>query len=437
MSGVEWLRWISWFVVEPLKYFLLTYGVFGVPLRKRKCWYISVLASIVCVLMCKFTGVKVLFYRTFLGSIIIWTIFTVNVFEMLQLFVVEFYLIDISDMFVWAVYQGIMSAEYVFYETYITWLSNLFTIVLFVIISFICRNHREAIYKKIKEERTEKKVLFIVFLMIVTTAISSVQGFLFGKLSGNLPQIAVFAIVVSVLFFIVLFVLLLSALQSRQRLMRINELTGEQMDLQKRYFEEARNADEQVKMIRHDLKNHLLLMRIMLEDEETDRLKEYLEKLTEMYQAIEMVSTGNTVADCLLNNMINRLQNDGKFDYLIEGKFTPDFQMDDLDCCILLSNALDNAREALEKLPEEERYFRMEIRHYGETLCLRISNRTTAIADEQLYMTKKEGIHGYGIKNMKRVAEKYNGSISWTCREGEMTVDIILDEKSDKKSTKV
>ena len=87
--------------------------------------------------------------------------------------------------------------------------------------------------------------------------------------------------------------------------------------------------------------------------------------------------------------------------------------MEDVDFCVLLSNLLDNAKEALEKV-EGMRLIEMEVKRFQEKLYLTVSNN---VADGQIdfgHTSKEDKLHhGYGVRNIRRVVEKYNGTVQW------------------------
>ena len=96
----------------------------------------------------------------------------------------------------------------------------------------------------------------------------------------------------------------------------------------------------------------------------------------------------------------------------------------------LFTNAIENAAEAVELLPEPERVISLYLRRQGGLFHLQIENpcaEQVALRDG-LPVTQKEdkGYHGFGILSMKTVAEQYGGSLSVRVESGTFHLDVIL-----------
>ena len=94
-----------------------------------------------------------------------------------------------------------------------------------------------------------------------------------------------------------------------------------------------------------------------------------------------------------------------------------------LDLCTLIGNAMDNAIESCRQIPEtERRHIRLHTSERGSTVVLSVRNTFLVAPDlrDGMPTTTKEDVrnHGYGLRNMRYLAEHYGGMLS--CRiEGE------------------
>lgn len=88
-----------------------------------------------------------------------------------------------------------------------------------------------------------------------------------------------------------------------------------------------------------------------------------------------------------------------------------------MDICRLFGNALDNAIEHVEKIPEtEKRLVTLKLQNRGKMVILRVDNYCI---DDQLNLMvipetskKDKENHGYGLKNIDFIAKKYGGSMT-------------------------
>ncbi len=91
-----------------------------------------------------------------------------------------------------------------------------------------------------------------------------------------------------------------------------------------------------------------------------------------------------------------------------------DLQIPAFDMATILGNLLDNAIDALEAI-EGKRMVSVKIKLSRGQFIIKVSNTFNGIVIERAnnLITKKEddGNHGLGIKNIKKVLEKYNGSM--------------------------
>lgn len=101
-----------------------------------------------------------------------------------------------------------------------------------------------------------------------------------------------------------------------------------------------------------------------------------------------------------------------------------------LDICVLFGNAVDNAIEAVESLNGEGmKDIRVKIGRSGRTAVMHFHNYFDGHLKThggRLVSTKKEEGHGYGLRSMKRVAEKYGGSLAYESTENTFMLTIAL-----------
>ena len=109
--------------------------------------------------------------------------------------------------------------------------------------------------------------------------------------------------------------------------------------------------------------------------------------------------------------------------------------MDNMDVYSLFGNALSNAIESVSRLPDEnDRCIGIVVRNIGGMLIIHVEN----CFDGKLKMengmpvTLKEdrGYHGFGMKSMQRVAEKYGGEMNVTANGNKFNLDILIPLKS-------
>ena len=184
----------------------------------------------------------------------------------------------------------------------------------------------------------------------------------------------------------------------------------------------------------HDMKNFLLYLRAHEEggERELDSSIEELMKSIEPYG--NAVSSGNAVVDVILGEKLAVCtEEDIVCVPYLDGSLL-DF-VKPLDLCTLIGNAMDNAMESCRRIPEKERrLIRLHTAERGNTVVLSVRNTflTTPDLRDGLPATTKvdAGNHGYGLRNMRYLAEQYGGMLS--CRiEGEEFVLRVTLQRLD------
>ena len=91
----------------------------------------------------------------------------------------------------------------------------------------------------------------------------------------------------------------------------------------------------------------------------------------------------------------------------------------DMDWCILLSNAFDNAVKACEEVPEEERFIHVFSRKKGNFYLLTVENSCR----KELKEVPGDGI---GLSNIRTVAEKYHGTVENAVSDGTYRLQLFF-----------
>lgn len=206
-------------------------------------------------------------------------------------------------------------------------------------------------------------------------------------------------------------------------------LLKQQMSLSEQYMHDLAEAQDRLKGIRHDMKNHLQSLMLMSgqispQTPETHNIQEYLKKLlSSIHEASQIISTGNMGIDAILSlkiTQIKELQIEVKSQITIPAQI----QLSTEDSIIILGNILDNAIKACKDNSAGKRWIQLELRYIPRTLFIRITN---PLPDHpQILFSSDSDEHGFGLKNVNTVIKKYNGTMVIENGDETFTVKIIL-----------
>ncbi|MCH3909196.1 MAG: GHKL domain-containing protein [Bacilli bacterium] len=176
----------------------------------------------------------------------------------------------------------------------------------------------------------------------------------------------------------------------------------------------------------HDLKKQIVALENMSKEDRITHIEE-IKKAVNVYG--DIAKTGNDSLDLLLTE--KSLLCEGKhisFNYIVN----PDGLsfIDDLDIWSLFGNAIDNAIEAQEKEEEGKRLIRLNVNVKNSFTTIHVENYCTQkISFENgLPATSKndKDFHGYGLKSISSIVEKYNGNALVRFKNHLFTLDIMI-----------
>lgn len=203
--------------------------------------------------------------------------------------------------------------------------------------------------------------------------------------------------------------------------------TRYQNKLLKNQVDEVQNIYMTMRGWRHDYHNHLQSLKAKLTKNQIDESIEYLNELEKDLDDIhQIVETGNINIDAILNSKLS-LAMTHDIDVNVKVSIPTNLPINNIDCCVLLGNLIDNAIEACENV-DGDKYIRLYIGLYKKQLYISITNATNEIVrkfDEE-YITTKRGNHGHGLKRINKVVEKYNGYINRKNEPGVFVTEIML-----------
>ena len=205
------------------------------------------------------------------------------------------------------------------------------------------------------------------------------------------------------------------------------------------HMKDVEHLYDGIRGMRHDMKNHLADLEILLEKEKSaageyeKEFRHYLDGLCGAMDELDMkCSSGNPVTDVVISRKM-RSAKLKKINFESNFIFPEKLGISAFDISILLNNSLDNALEAAEK--EVNPFIYLDSYIKGNMLFIEIRNSFTGELrfdnmDKTILTSKTDDrIHGLGMKNMQNCAEKYFGTLRWESSGKEFLLEIMLQGK--------
>lgn len=185
-----------------------------------------------------------------------------------------------------------------------------------------------------------------------------------------------------------------------------------------RYVEEAKAHYEETKSFRHDIKNHLTVVKELLQSGKTDQALCYIADMEDMTGGMSFPCvTNNPVVDLLIGNKLGMAKGMG-IEVSCPLILPYPCAVRDIDLCIILSNALDNAIHACKNTDNgSEKYICVSGHMQGDFMLLEIEN---SFGGKGLIR------QGTGLSNIKAIAEKYQGTMSIRTQGTIFILNVLL-----------
>lgn len=225
-------------------------------------------------------------------------------------------------------------------------------------------------------------------------------------------------------------IVLYQDIKARQEEKLQNELLATQLDSIMQHIEQVENLYEDIHSIKHDMTNHIIILERLYAGNKTKEAKAYSTDLKAVLSLTPgNIASGNPVTDVILQEMQRKAEKKNIcFD--VDFHFPTGSKINSFDISVILNNALQNALENTEKTQVPY----ISVLSYGRNNAYMIEINNSFTGNLQWDMERglpvtlkeKEDGHGYGLANIRRVAEKYSGDIAVDVQDGKFCLSILL-----------
>lgn len=201
-------------------------------------------------------------------------------------------------------------------------------------------------------------------------------------------------------------------------------------------YENLEKLNSNLRVQRHDYLNHLQVVYGLMEMEEYEELKSYLQPVyKDLLKTGKALRTSKPAINALLKAKMDEAESRG-IDFYIEVKSDlSNLHVEDWELCKVLSNLLDNGMTALDSR-EGEKKIELEITENQEFYRFDVSNNGPMIPKEMQEHIFKQGIttkkgegHGMGLYIVSGVLKAYGGNIKLMSEENETVFSFELPKE--------
>lgn len=208
----------------------------------------------------------------------------------------------------------------------------------------------------------------------------------------------------------------INLLQRQSQEKRAWEIAEHHYDMQQEYYDQLRVQQEETRALWHDISKYLRAAQV-------DSSNKALQQVQEMLDSVDcVVDVSNRIVSVILNEYVQATKA-AQIALEIDVQVPEVLFVTAADLYVLIGNTMDNSVEACQDLPLEQRKISLKLKMHNNILFYEISN---PYQEAHLHRIRNH-YHGYGLKNVERCVEKYNGTVETTKGSGKFTVSAHLN----------
>lgn len=293
------------------------------------------------------------------------------------------------------------------------------------IVKFLTRKIRYKNYKLKLSEWLGIIAIFIISLFILVSA-AEIQ---YKKIDNAFNMIILIYGIATINIITFVFVNKMAQKNKNETLLKMMNVHEKE---QKKAFQSLKEVYESLKILKHDMKNEWIVIYKALKEGHYDYAEEIAGKMLnfKIESFEDYITVSNPAINALLNYKLNIAKQRGisVISYVQE-----DFDsFDDYDIVMLISNLLDNAIEASEKVSDTRIIIMVTTKmNYLSIVIANRIEKSVLQKNRLLKTTKNDSLnHGLGIKSVNQICEKYDGMIDYYERENMFVADVMLKKKA-------
>lgn len=200
------------------------------------------------------------------------------------------------------------------------------------------------------------------------------------------------------------------------------EMLEQEIETCRILYDNIKTGQDELRDIRHDIKNRLNMLCYSLDENNIEQARKAIGILYDNIEASSRIFYCNNLkVNTMLEYKFAGLPENINVQCDIDIPDNLDMDMGDLG--VIIGNLLDNSINAVKKI-DGEAYINVVMKYSAESLFITIKN--SYIEDNTIKSAVYYIDHGRGIKNVKRLVDKYKGSYSDTKENGVYTTNLSI-----------
>jgi len=211
------------------------------------------------------------------------------------------------------------------------------------------------------------------------------------------------------------------------------QLLVQQNEAYQRQFELIQQSQQNIRTIRHDMKNHMMTLNSLIAIGDRQELFDYMKKINANIESeTAHVNTGNHYVDSILNYKIEEAIRAG-VQVHVEIHIPDKLNIQAFDLNVIIGNLMDNAIEGSREVEDKKITFEMVLDR--SMLFIKVRNHFSGILNKKKgeFITTKgsQKLRGIGLRSVQSAVAIYDGTMDVETEDGLFTVTILLYNQSN------
>lgn len=281
-------------------------------------------------------------------------------------------------------------------------------------------------------------IIGILFGNIIFRLLIVVKNNLIFQLYEQFPVFLGIMPMVAILFYVGILITIVSY----QKMIGLQEekekyfVEQQQVHAIQERMEEVEQFYHGIRQMRHEMKNHMTNIKGLVRNGSYEDIEQYIDQMDKSMNVFELtIKTGNTVTDVIVNDKQKAADKQG-IRFQSEFSYPKSDGYNAYDIGVIINNLLQNALEACENIAEGKKYIYLSGRQKKKFYVINVKNsfkgEVTFDTKTNLPLSTKEkvtALHGIGLSNVKREADKYMGDVDIRAKKNEFSVTVLLQER--------
>lgn len=435
------LRVVMYFLMDFVKLWLVFWGIMNFPPKKNKKVYLFSLITVILLLLAaaiefdQYQG-SIKNLLTILVLIIIFVLFQGKPIKRISYSLLGYIIVLFIDLCVTGIVSLIINVTLngIAYNNVYNYICNLAGIPILGAVVLIRKLGR----RKVKTINLSRRIYALLFAGVGTGTlfIGSLMISTFPAANDRMRRLILIITIIACFAYCAACLMLVIISDSRDNFKALSQINQKVIESQQQYYMLVQEKEMEIHSIRHEMKNYLAGIDALYKKNNLQEMDQYIRQLIEQTETVnDLFDTGNDIVNAILNDAESRYRKDG-IEIHLEGGFPSELHINSMDLCVIFANAVNNAVEAIQKIERNQdriKFINIKISSFKDDLFIDVTNpvaQKVELSGGSPETTKKDkSSHGFGTKNMKQRAEKYQGAIQFISEDNNFKVEIHMKNK--------